>query len=78
MMDTYYDPQTDMDRDVHNSQSSESSNSSGTSNESREEVISPINKTTEKKELVVMGREQLEYVKINVDVENENWRMLPP
>jgi hypothetical protein len=39
IMDTYYDPHNDVDRDIHNSQSSESSNSSGTSHESREEVF---------------------------------------
>jgi len=38
-MDTYYDPHHDMDRDVHNSQSSESSNSSINPHESKEEVL---------------------------------------
>jgi len=38
-MDTYYDPHNDLDRDIHNSQSSESSISSANSQESREEVI---------------------------------------
>jgi len=38
-MDTYYDPNNDVDRDINNSQSSESSNSSGALHESREEVF---------------------------------------